>query len=703
MNKDLNVFHADLHIHTPASKCYKGNKNEKEFLKIISKAKEQNLDIIAISDHNSIEGYNRLINLKNDILTELNTLKSLNDSQQAKHKVKKLEEKHKLFKNILIIPAIEFEVNNGVHILVLFNPSYSIPKIRNFLNLGGYDSESYGFENTDTISRWSIFDLYNETEKYDCIVVDGHTDSHKGIFNTFPKGNTRAHAFKNSNLNGVCYNSEKQRNNLEEILTTSYDYKRATPLAFLKSSDAHNLDEIGTQKSFFKLDKLSWNSFKESFANPTEYIFTNYPKTQDIIEEIFKNEDFLPISQITDEIKKRYHKSICALNNTDGGFILFGVDVNKNVLGIDIGDDYESEIDNNIDFVFSGIKDIGYDIFFDLNVYPIQDKKAIIIVKIFKGERIVDIKNNGNIYAYNDNKIIRLPASKIQRKIENNIIDKVEKKVDNCLNEVNKQISIINTSLKSYPVMNEYYDNSILIHYVIKKYNIIKPESLDMNTQEKLKKYFEKHYNGKSKGNIYYFDNETEPRFNDACLRISIPKFYCDKCKGNYNTKKSIYIVPGGGVFYSPKQIPQFNPEGIPIIQLKCKKSSNYSAKFLTAFLKSSFLLWFFICKYNDINIFKRQLFHKIRIPKLNFKNPKVQNGIDKIEKNVNSILNKENKFVQVKINSDDYYNKVDKHNSEVDKYFHKIDNEIFKLLDLDEETKALIKKTLKANNIYVP
>jgi predicted metal-dependent phosphoesterase TrpH len=54
MNEEFIKF--DLHIHTPKSKCYTGDKDDGEFLRIIQKAKDEGLKIIAITDHNSIEG-----------------------------------------------------------------------------------------------------------------------------------------------------------------------------------------------------------------------------------------------------------------------------------------------------------------------------------------------------------------------------------------------------------------------------------------------------------------------------------------------------------------------------------------------------------------------------------------------------------------------------------------------------------------------
>ena len=282
---DMQTFKADLHIHTPASKCYKGPKEDVEFIRIIEKAQEKGLSIIAITDHNTIEGYEKLIEQKERIKAEVDGLKKVSDSKEAKKIIKEDERLLRIFDSILILPGVEFEVNNGVHMLVIFDPKTEITTIKGFLKDGGFEDDSFGKED-DVFSNWSLFDFYNEAGKYDCLILDAHTDSHKGIFNTISEGTTRVHAFVNKALAGICYKSEKQKNNIRNLFLLP-NYARTNPVAFLKSSDAHKTDEIGKEKTFFRLKKLGWTDFKDAFKNPDECIFTLNPSTQTIINNIY--------------------------------------------------------------------------------------------------------------------------------------------------------------------------------------------------------------------------------------------------------------------------------------------------------------------------------------------------------------------------------------------------------------------------------
>lgn len=700
MDNKLKIYNADIHMHTPASKCYKGNKEDDEYFKIIKTSKSEKLDIIAISDHNSIEGYALLIEKKNQLINEISVLNRLNDSEQAKNRLAQLNLKLQLFDDILILPAVEFEVNNGIHLLVIFNPETPISDINLFLKDGGYDPESYGYEKSDTISNWSIFDLYDKIKDYDCIIIDGHTDSDKGIYNTIPKGASRAHAFKNKSLSGVCYKNEKQRNLLESTLKNSKEYQRDTPLAFIKASDAHNLDEIGKVRTFFKLENLNWEAFKDSFNNSAEYIFTNYPETQSIINRIIENEITILIENIENKNIDLFGQSICALNNSEGGYILLGVDSNKIISGL-LSKTTDEE-NKYIDFIYNGIKRVKKNVKFGINTYEVRDNKVIFVIKITKGELLIDLDRNGIIYSYKKNEIIRLSASQIQKRIEDDTIEKIESKIEKSLIEINKQTEIVKTNLKSIPIINNFIENSISFRQMI-EFELIKSFKLDSESQKKLIDYSVYNGNGKSRGNIFFFKNKQQPRLKDAFLRISIPKFNTNPLNFSSTNTESSYIIPGGAIFYSKKTIPHYNPKENFIIQFQVKKDSKYSLKFITAFLKSSFFLWFLIIKHDSLDLHNSKIFKSINLPVINFKNPKKVELIKDIEKEFNEIIIQEREFVQIRLNEDNYEREIKNHNSKIDRSALNIDNHIYEILDLDTETISLIKESLKANQIYLP
>ena len=87
----------DLHLHTPASSDFK--QSDVTYLDFLKKAEEKNLDLIAFADHNSVNGYARLLE---DIesLEMLERLKRLRDDEKER-----LAEYRRLREKVMILPG----------------------------------------------------------------------------------------------------------------------------------------------------------------------------------------------------------------------------------------------------------------------------------------------------------------------------------------------------------------------------------------------------------------------------------------------------------------------------------------------------------------------------------------------------------------------------------------------------------------------
>lgn len=695
-NKEMKVFKADFHIHTPASKCYKGTKNDEEYLKIIEKAEERGLNIIAITDHNSIEGYKKLIEQKEKIKNEIDSFKKLQDSKEAKRKIKEDEKILKIFDSILILPGVEFEVNNGVHMLVIFNPQTEITTIREFLKNGGFEKEHFG-KGDDVFSNWSLFDFYNETRKYDCLIFDAHTDSNKGILNTIPEGTTRIHAFVDDALVGICYKSEKQKNNIRHLLSQP-NYKRNNSIAFLKSSDAHNIDEIGKEKTFFRLKELIWDELKKSFNNPDECIFTSNPNVHTIIKSISDSGRCIFVPGLDNNHIDELAESICGLNNSDGGYIVIGADSKDVINGIQLKDK------SDYDIIFKLIDDVlqkvnKRNIYF--NPYPLKDGISILIAKVNNGDDIVDIENNGIIYYYKKGKTEKLNASQIQQLLSQKIETRYQQQISKELVAIRKSVSAVDTYLKSQPILNLYSKNSLPISNYISAIELQWPIKLTPEQKQTLIDRNIEQENGYSRGNVLYIDDKQNPRLKDAFLRITPPKFTLKGIK-TLSKKEHIYVIPGGAVFYSKSELNYYSSKDMPILKIRLEE--DYPIKYLCAFLKSSFFLWYIKNKFGEFDFLPSEIFNNISIPTLHLKNTKEIAIIKKIETDVDNIIELEKIFLKTdwkSIKDENEY--IFKHNEQTKEIFKSIDESIFSLLNLKEEEILVIKENLRANYIYIP
>lgn len=67
------VFDIDFHVHTPESLCYnrRGKTYDESFIEFLTLCYKSNLKIVCITDHNTIRGYKRIIEIERDTRNQL--------------------------------------------------------------------------------------------------------------------------------------------------------------------------------------------------------------------------------------------------------------------------------------------------------------------------------------------------------------------------------------------------------------------------------------------------------------------------------------------------------------------------------------------------------------------------------------------------------------------------------------------------------
>ena len=691
----------DLHIHTPASSDYKGEKNDDEYLRILRQAKAQELKVISITDHNSVEGYKYLLELKDRIISEKRSLSSITDSEQAKSRLQRLENDLEIFNNILILPGIEFEVSNGIHLLVIFNDTVPVEQITKFLIDGGYSPGDFGTEISSKLSNWDIFTLFEQAKKYDCIVIDAHTDSNKGIYNTIPQGTTRAHCFCSPQLSAVCYKSEEQKGKLQHILETSKEYYRAIPLAFLKFSDSHIADTVGLLSTWVKLEKISFESLKTAFSNPSELVSTEEPSIMKILDALIKLPNSFGVPDLSTESRELITKYTCALSNSEGGHILWGVTPNRGKVGISVKDTSKPEsfrelINEMID-CFIGVEPSPRP---SSSIYPLQNSKVIISIRISKSSTLVKLKEDGLVYSIKDNSLSILSISDIEHLIEDKVMKEMESKINRRLQSVENDCHLIKNLFSSLPIIRFFDKNSKEA-----RIEISLEKSVDLNPDD-ISKLNKIEYNGTSRGTLFYLRKSQSPRLPYAYLRYTLPLFTIRNINRPSIPRETIYVIPGGGVYYSNKDYPFFSERYGQIIKLYNNSiTSKYGMQFTTCFLKSSFLLWYMKSNYADIDFFTPDIFNNLRFPALNTKDPHTVEIIDSINKDFDIIAKLEATFLigMNKIEKNEINKYFDEHNKIVGEVAHQIDYSIYKLIGLSPDEIITIENNLRLNGIYLP
>lgn len=221
----------DLHIHSALSPC---SDNEMTPNNIVNMAVLKGLDIIAITDHNSVGNF------------------------EAVSKCAKLN-------NILAIPGMEVETREEVHLVCLFPDLCSalnmqqfvddaLPQIENREEIFGQqiildendEIVEYVKKLLITATTLSIEEVFSRVEKLNGVVVPAHVDrdSYSILSNL---------GLIPENLK-IKYLELSRKCNLER-------FKAGNPglngFEFLRSSDAHSLEAILERESFLELDEIS--------------------------------------------------------------------------------------------------------------------------------------------------------------------------------------------------------------------------------------------------------------------------------------------------------------------------------------------------------------------------------------------------------------------------------------------------------------
>jgi len=693
----------DLHIHTPASSCYKGKKDDEEYLRILRAAKKNGLRVIAITDHNSVTGYRSLLQLKSKLLEAKCTLSEITDSGQIQPKLAEIDKKLSLFADILILPGIEFEVSNGIHFLVIFSESVGCDQLQRFLIEGGYDEETFGREEPTSRAKWDVFALYEQAKKYDCITIDAHTDSSKGIWNTIPNGRTRAECFRDPQLCAVGYKNEVQKDKIASILNTAQEYKRTTPFSFVRFSDAHECGAVGSQVTWVKLKDITFASLREAFANPTELVSTESPSLDEILNLLIKEEIALGIPDLGSENLVQVRKLICAMNNSSGGHLLFGVSDKMSKIGLSISENDQKQLGETLGSIAKCFSSVDGPPFrkqdMRVNVYPLQNNRVILSVQVPRGTTLASIRDDGRIYSLRKKRLKVLSGPEIEAIVEERTSGTIENRISKRMVKIEKHCQLVRAFFASIPIIRRFESNGVRMPVSLQVCDSV---ALNPSDIHKLKS---KCCNGSSRGNIFFLREEQAPRLQYGYLRYTVPLFNLRNIQEKVEERETVYIVPGGGVYYSKRNYPFFGEGPKRILKLHLHARSSYALKFIAAYLKSSFLLWYVLSKLDETDLYLPHVYRKIVIPKVEARAPEHVQIVKEIEGCVEDIMTLERTYLAA---SQELAGKrlcelTGEHNAKVDPIAYKIDRAIFQLVGLSTEEIHVVESHLKLSDTFLP
>lgn len=336
-----NWLRMDLHLHTPASCDYE--QPGITYLDILKKAEERGVDILALTDHNTVAGYRAM----QDEIKNLELLESLNRLQGDERE--QLVEYRRLLERMLILPGVEFTAMFGFHILGIFSPETSVRAIEHLLLQLKVPTDKLDTGDTEVGATTDVVTAYRLIDEAGGLVIAAHANSAHGV------------ALKGIGFGGQTKIAWTQDEHLHALEVTDLEKKgRGTTAHFFNGSkpeyprrmhciqgtDAHRLTAdpqhperlgVGDRLTEVRLKEASFEALAAALTS-TDFSVTRPARSQ----AVPPFDSILDARAAGNTIVQAFHESatrrggrlyailsdIVAFANTNGGTIYIGASAN---------------------------------------------------------------------------------------------------------------------------------------------------------------------------------------------------------------------------------------------------------------------------------------------------------------------------------------------------------------------------------------
>ncbi len=236
LNGKRRWYKADLHLHSPASRDYE--EPGVTYLEWLRKVVDQGLEIVAITDHNTVAGIGA-------IRRELEWLTRLEDSRAGSPRTneQRFDEWRELGNQVVVLPGFEFTATFGFHILAIFPPETSIRQLEHILLSMKVPAAKLDEGSTETGATIDVLTAYRMIHDAGGLVIAAHANSTHGVaMRNFPFGGQTKIAYtQDPNLDAmeVTDLDRSSRSTARFFNGSKSEYPRR--MHCLQGSDAHRL------------------------------------------------------------------------------------------------------------------------------------------------------------------------------------------------------------------------------------------------------------------------------------------------------------------------------------------------------------------------------------------------------------------------------------------------------------------------------
>lgn len=402
---NLQWYTLDCHIHTPASSDFQ--QPEVTYLEILQRADSRNIDIIAITDHNTVAGYRRM----REEIEQLELLDRLNRIMPAERV--RLDEYHRLLKKILVLPGFEFTATFGFHVLGIFSPDKPVREIEHLLLSLEIPADQLDCGSQTVGATSDVLTAYQMINEAGGLVIAAHANSSNGV------------AMRGFNFGGQTKIAYTQDLNLHALEVTDLELRgpRSTAAFFngtkpeyprrmhcIQGSDAHRLSSdlgrkkvlgVGDRCTEVLLPELSFAALRDlfqgnDFSRTRPYRHKEEP-AYDFIQAALEQGPNI-IQDFHETITVRGGKlyailaDVCAFANTNGGTLYIGLgdDPKKPPVGVNEPEQQITTLEREIN------NRISPPLTCSIDIHEVKSKKII---------RVLVPRGDDPPYAVDDNKI----------------------------------------------------------------------------------------------------------------------------------------------------------------------------------------------------------------------------------------------------------------------------------------------------------
>lgn len=353
-------YRVDLHIHTPGSQDYA--EPEISYIDILRRAESRGLDIIAITDHNTVAGWGAMM----EEIEQLQLLERLDRMQDSERKL--LEEYRHLRQKLLILPGFEFTATLGFHILGIFPPDTTLRELEHILLDLNIPAELLDKGSTEVGATVDVLTSYRIIHEVGGLVIAAHANSTHGV---------ALRGFDFGGQTKIAYTQDKNLHALE--VTDLESSRRHTTASFysgnkpeyprrmhcIQGSDSHRLDTdpnnknnlgVGERATEVLLPEPGFGPLRDLFLGddfnrhrpyrrsktPFDYVKSARMEGPNLVQSFHEG-----MSRQGGRLNSIL-RDVVAFANTNGGTIYIGVSAKSNVkpAGIDKPDEAINQLRN---------------------------------------------------------------------------------------------------------------------------------------------------------------------------------------------------------------------------------------------------------------------------------------------------------------------------------------------------------------------